>query len=304
MLPDNWCVMTNDQIGISMRIGATVFFTLMVLCVKLTSGTIPLGQVVFFRSVIALIPLVLFLRLTDDFPGGLSTKRPFGHVTRCLFGAAAMFASFATIQYLPIAEATIIGYVTPIFTMILARIVLAEQVTATRWIGVALGFSGILPLVLPDLTGTKANEEYLIGVSLGFITAMLTSVAMIQVRSLTKTENAGAIAFYFAFTCAVLGAATFPLGWSAPSMEEYALLVGAGFAGGIAHILMTLGYKYSEASKLAPFEYLSLVFAVLADLMIFDIVPASNFYVAAAFIFTSVSFVAIKDRRKPKPAQT
>ncbi|QUS57545.1 DMT family transporter [Pseudovibrio brasiliensis] len=296
--------MTNDQIGISMRIGATLFFTLMVLCVKLTSGTIPLGQMVFFRSAIALIPLVLFLRLTDDFPGGLSTKRPFGHIRRCLLGAAAMFSSFATIRYLPIAEATIIGYVTPIFTMILARIILGEQVTSARWIGVALGFSSILTLILPQLTSIQGNEDYLIGVSLGFLTAMLTSVAMIQVRSLTKTENAGAIAFYFALTCAVFGAATLPLGWATPSLEEYALLIGAGFAGGVAHILMTLGYKYSEASKLAPFEYLSLVFAVLADLLIFNIIPGSNFYVAAAFIIASVSFVAMKDRPKGKTVRT
>ncbi|MCR9127743.1 MAG: metallo-mystery pair system four-Cys motif protein [Rhodobacteraceae bacterium] len=74
----------------------------MVVCIKAVSLDVPLGQVVFFRSFFALIPLVIFLWLRREFPEGLKTKRPLGHLARSGFGALAMFASFASIARLPV----------------------------------------------------------------------------------------------------------------------------------------------------------------------------------------------------------
>lgn len=281
-----------------LRIGATFSFSVMVVFIKLLSDAIPTGQIVFFRSAFALIPLVLFLFMTHEFPSGLATKKPMGHILRCLLGCVAMFTSFTTIKYLPIADATIIGYLSPILGVILARFVLKEQVTAIRLIGVALGFSGMAVLILPDLTALNPDRTYLIGVGFGLITALVTACAVAQVRHLTKTESAGAIAFYFAMTCALAGLATWPLGWAQPSMEQLMFLIGSGIAGGFAHIMMTLGYKYSEISKLATFEYLSLAFAVIADLVIFSVVPSYNFYLSATLIIGATLLVAFKDRKK------
>jgi len=291
--------MTSDFTGISLRIGATFFFTVMILMIKWVAEEIPVGQTVFFRSAFALIPLVLFLTITREFPAGLRTKRPGAHVARCLFGCIAMFASFASLRYLPIAHATIIGYIAPILTVLLARLVLGEQVSGARWLGVVFGFAGMLVLVLPDLTGFEADRSYLIGVTLGFTMAIFTAGAKIQIRSLARTENAGAIAFYFALTCAVAGLATAPLGWAAPTSSQLVLLIGSGFAGGAAHIMMTLSYQYSEASKLATFEYLSLAFAVLADFLFFGIVPKASFYISARCSGLATLIVAFGDR-KPK----
>ena len=101
--------MSIDFKGISLRVGATFFFTLMVLFIKWLSDEIPVGQVVFFRSAFALIPLVLFLMWTREFPSGLKTKRPRSHFARCILGCLAMFASFASLKYLPLSHASIIG---------------------------------------------------------------------------------------------------------------------------------------------------------------------------------------------------
>ena len=295
--------MSSDFKGISLRIGATIFFTIMVLFVKLVSDTIPVGQTVFFRSALALVPLVLFLWITREFPGGLHTKRPLGHVARCLLGCTALFASFASLKYLPLAHATIIGYIAPILTVILARLILKEQVTQARWIGILLGFMGMLALILPDLIGVEPDQTYLIGVALSFTMAIFTAGAKIQIRSLAQTENAGAIAFYFALTCSVAGLVTLPFEWVTPSGEQLLFLIGSGFAGGVAHIMMTLSYQYSEASKLATFEYLSLAFAVLSDFVFFHIVPEANFYLSSLFILTAAMVVAFRDKL-PRPAKT
>lgn len=284
-----------DRSGILLRVGATLFFTIMVLFVKMLAGTVPLGQIIFFRSAVALIPLVLFLVWTREFPKGLATKRPGAHVLRCALGCAAMFASFASLAYLPMAHASIIGYLAPIMAVVLAWALLGEEVNRIRWISVALGFLGMLVLVVPELSATEIDKTYLTGVVLALVMAFLTAGAKIQIRHLALTENAGAIAFYFALTCALVGLATAVNGWLTPSAEQLVYLVGAGLAGGVAHIMMTLALQQSEVSKLAPFEYLSLVFAVLADAAVFHIVPGWSFYGATIIIFVAMWLIAFKD---------
>ncbi|WP_198939342.1 hypothetical protein [Motiliproteus sp. MSK22-1] len=74
------------------------------------------------------------------------------------------------------------------------------------------------------------------------------------------------------------------------------LLIGCGFAGGIAHIMMTLSYQHSEVSKLATFEYLALAFAVVADFVFFAIAPEPNFYLSSALIIAATIIVTLLDR--------
>ena len=288
--------MSTDFKGISLRVGATFFFTVMVLFVKWLSDEIPVGQVVFFRSAFALVPLVLFLMWTREFPSGLATKRPGGHVARCILGCLAMFASFASLKYLPLSHASIIGYMAPVLAVVLAAMLLKETVTGARWFGVLFGFLGMLVLVLPTATGANIDTAYLTGVGFALAMAILTAGAKIQIRSLALTENAGAIAFYFALTCTLAGLATLPFDWVSPGWQSLGLLICTGIAGGIAHILMTLSYQYSEVSKLAAFEYLSLVFAVIADVLFFNILPDVPFYAATACIICATAVVALKDR--------
>jgi len=277
-----------EATGIALRIGATFFFTVMVIFVKLLANEVPLGQVVFFRSAVALLPLVLFLMWTRDFPGGLRTKRPVAHILRCLMGCTALFASFASLKYLPLAHASIIGYLAPVLAVVLARFLLGEQVTGMRWLAVVLGFLGMLVLVLPGFQAETLDQPYLIGVGLAFAMAVFTAGAKIQIRSLAQTENAGAIAFYFALTCACAGAVSVFWGWVRPDGLQLTYLCGAGIAGGIAHIMMTLALQHSEISKLAPFEYLSLIFAVIADFLLFGFLPDSAFYVSTLMILTAL----------------
>lgn len=293
--------MSIDFKGISLRVSATFFFTLMVLFIKWLADEIPVGQVVFFRSAFALIPLVLFLMWTREFPSGLKTKRPGSHVARCILGCLAMFASFASLKYLPLSHASIIGYMAPILAVVLAGILLKESVSSARWFGVLFGFLGMLVLILPTASSADVDLTYLTGVGLALAMAVLTAGAKIQIRSLALTENAGAIAFYFALTCTLAGLATLPFDWATPNWNQLGLLVCTGFAGGIAHILMTLSYQYSEISKLAAFEYLALVFAVIADALFFDILPEPAFYAAATCIVCATLVVALKDK-SPKPS--
>lgn len=293
--------MSQDQFDLALRVAASFFFTVMVVFVKLTTETVPLGQIIFWRSAVALLPLVIYLHLTGDLPTGLLTKRPGSHILRCLLGLAAMATSFASLKYLPVADSTVIGYLTPIVMLILGRIMLGEEINRTRILAVVLGFVGVLVITVPAIEGSQ-GDGYLLGVMLGLITAVITAFAKVQIRDLTKTEHPGAIAFYFALVCAIGGLCSLPLGWASPDLVTYGYLIGAGLAGGLAHICMTLGLQLAETAKLAGVEYLSLIFAVGADLVVFQIWPGIAFVPATCLVLIAAYLVSFRD--KPTAAKS
>ncbi|WP_253913131.1 DMT family transporter [Pseudoruegeria sp. HB172150] len=284
--------------GILLRLLSGFLFAAMVVMVKATSEEVPLGEIVFFRSAFALIPLIAFLWIRGEFPSGLRTKRPWGHVLRSGFGAAAMFTSFAAIARLPVAEATLIGYLSPVLTAIAGVILLGERMTIFRIGGVVLGLAGVAVLVWPELGGGVADDGRLAGLVLGVITAILTALALAMTRSLARNESPGAIAFYFALASAAAGLATLPGGWVMPLAQGFWFLVLAGIFGGFAHIAMTVAFRYAEASRLAPFEYVALIWAVLADLLIFGLPLAPAFFFALPLVLGGAAFAALERSRR------
>lgn len=293
--------LSDDPVrGIGLRILSGLLFTGMVVFVKLASDAVPLGEIVFFRSFFALIPLVVFLWIRSEFPGGLSTKRPWSHLARSGLGALAMFASFATIARLPTAEATLIGHLSPVFMALAGALLLSERLTVWRVGGIGLGLLGVVALVAPDLGGTAFDQAKLVGYGLGLLTAVLTALALIMVRSLGRTESPGAIAFYFVVASMIGGVVTIPWGWLLPDGQTLFFLVFAGLFGGLAHIAMTLAFQYAEASRLAPFEYVALVWPVLADLLIFNLPFNTAFFIAVPLVLGGAALAAF-ERRKVAP---
>lgn len=285
---------TRPTFGITLRILSGFLFAAMVVCVKLVSDIVPLGEIIFFRSFFALIPLLILLWLRRELPSGLRTRHPWGHVLRSSLGAAAMFASFASIARLPLAEATLIGHLSPILTALAAALLLSERLTVWRMGGTALGLLGVLVLVGPELTGGETDVRRLAGYGYGLLTAVLTAFALIMVRSLNRTESPGAIAFWFVVVSMLGGLATLPWGWAIPGGNTLAFLVLAGLFGGSAHIAMTLAFRYTEASRLAPFEYIALVWPVLADLVIFQLPLASSFILALPLVLGGAALAAME----------
>ena len=275
--------------GILLRIVSTVFFAGMAVFVKLASHEAPVGQIVFFRSAFAIIPLMVFLLVRKEFPAGLATKRPLGHLTRSGLGATSMFLSFAAIARLPLADSTLVSYVTPLLTALLGGLLLGEALTRSKMTGIFLGMCGVLVLTLPQLIGTALGTTRLVGYGLGLLSAILAAGAMIQVRRLRPTQSPRAIALYFLLVSALASIFTLPTGWVAPSAGTLAVLVLAGLGGGLAHIAMTLSYRYAEASTLAPFEYLSLIWAGVLDLTVFRTSLSPWFLFAVPLLVTGAA---------------
>lgn len=284
--------------GIGLRILSGVLIAGMYVCVKAVSEDVPLGEIVFFRSFFALIPLIIFLWIRNEFPGGLATQRPMGHFLRASFGAIALFTSFAALARLNIAEAILIAQLSPMLTAIAAMVLLSERLTIWRVAGLGLGFAGVITLVWPELNGDGMERARLIGVGLGLVSAALSALALIMVRSLNQTESPGAIALYFVLASMSGALLTIPWGWVAPEAMTLILLIGAGLFGGFAHIAMTLSFRYAEASRLAPFEYIALLWPLLADLFIFQLPLSAMFFFAAPLVLLGAVAAANEGRTR------
>ena len=282
----------RPSLGITLRLLSGLFMAGMFVSVKAVSEEVPLGEIVFFRSFFAIIPLVIFLWIRAEFPKGLATKRPGAHFIRASFGALALFFSFAAIQRLNLAEAVLIAQLSPILTAIAAVILLSERLTRWRIGGLFLGFAGIVVLVWPELEAGARDQAKLIGYAIGIASAVLSALALIMVRSLNTTESPGAIALYFVLASMLGALLTLPWGWVVPVGHTLALLIAAGVFGGFAHIAMTLAFRYAEASRLAPFEYVAFLWPLLADLFIFNLPLSTAFILAAPLILAGALFAA------------
>jgi len=287
----------RPNFGIALRILSGVLFAGMVICVKAVSEDVPLGEVVFFRSAFAMIPLMMFLWLRHEFPQGLATKRPLGHFARASFGAGAMFASFEGVARLNVAEAVLIAQLSPILMSIAAVWLLRERLTIWRVGGLVFGFAGVVVMVWPEFGGGGASDARLIGFLMAVLSAALTAIALIMVRSLNRTECPGAIALYFVLASMIGALFTVPLGWIMPSGWALFLLIGAGLFGGFAHIVMTLAFRYAEATRLAPFEYIALLWPLLADVLIFRLPLSTNFLLAIPLVLIGAAVAAAEKNR-------
>lgn len=279
-----------------MRLLATLFFSLMSVSVRLASVEAPVGQIVFWRSAVALVPIIVYLAWRGQLRHGLRTERPLGHVKRSLYGCAAMFFSFLSIAHLPLALATALSFLAPLIVVPLAIATLGERPGIVVVAATLLGFLGVGLMLWPAMVGPELAVGTLIGVGAGLACAATTALAKTEIKRLTATEAPAAIAFYFAIICAACGLATLPFGWADVSRTALLALIASGVFGGLAHIAMTEAVARAPVSMLAPLEYTAMIWALLFDLIIFALWPGLISLLGALLIVIAAACVAVADR--------
>jgi drug/metabolite transporter (DMT)-like permease len=286
--------------GIALRLLATLFFSLMSLSVRLASVEAPVGQIVFWRSAVALVPILVYLAWRRQLRHGLRTERPLGHVKRSLYGCAAMFFSFLSIAKLPLALATALSFLAPLIVIPLAIAMLGERPGWFIGGATCCGFLGVALMLWPAMTGPDIAAGTLIGIGAGLACAATTALAKTEIKRLTATEAPAAIAFYFAVVCAACGLATFLFGWADVSRMALLALIASGLFGGLAHIAMTEAVARAPVSTLAPFEYTAMIWALLFDLIIFARWPGLISLSGALLIMIAAAAVAFAEQIKAR----
>lgn len=290
----------NPSLGIFLKLGSVMAFVAMQVLVKLTEGRIPSGEVVFFRSFFAFPVILAWLAWTHQLRVGLKTARPMSHVWRSAVGTGAMGLSFAGLQMLPLPEVTAISFAAPILTVVFAALFLGERVHAFRIAAVTLGMTGVMIVLVPQLSAVThggGDTTVALGALIVFASATLAAFAQIILRRMAGVERSATIVFYFTLASTLMSLFTIPFGWVRPSGHDAALLIVAGLFGGVGQGLLTSSYRFAPASVVAPFDYASMLFAIVLGYFLFAEVPTIWTLSGAALIITGGFLIIWRERQ-------
>ena len=223
--------------------------------VKWATGDLPPPVVVFFRNlfgVLVLLPFVLQGSRID-----LRTTRLGMHLLRCLLGIGAMYFYFFALSGLPLAEAIVLNFTSPLFIPIIARLWLKERLGSRSVIATVVGFIGAAFVMRPEADHFTKYSLF------ALISAVFASASLVGVRKLTSTEPAGRVVFYFAFGSSILTAGPLAWSWQTPEPTQWIPLLLTGALASCAQFLLTRGYARAPAAIAAVFHYLTVPTAAL-----------------------------------------
>jgi drug/metabolite transporter (DMT)-like permease len=287
--------------AIGLKLISALLFAFMSALVRQLRDVAPVGQMVFFRSAFAILPVVLVYAVRGELATAVRTSRPLGHLGRGLLSVGGMFTNFSALTRLPLADATAISFASPLITVALAAIILKERVRIYRWSAVVIGFAGVIVMLIPHLDigryAVIGGAAAAAGSMFAVISAFCNAGTVIQTRRLTQSETTSSIVFYFSLVCAIAGALTLPFAWHSPTPRELIALIALGVLGGFAHILLTESYRYGTASLVAPFDYTSMLWALLLGYWLFGELPDKLVYVGASIVAAAGLFVIWRERQ-------
>jgi drug/metabolite transporter (DMT)-like permease len=287
--------------GFLYMVESALAFTVMGVFAKLAGSRLPVAEIVFARGLVSLVLSVAALRRSGVSPWGLNRPRL---VVRGLIGASGLGCVFYALKFLPLADATVIQYLHPVFTAVLAALVLRERSGAWILLSIALGVAGVLLVARPAFlfgAGSAADLPPLaLLAALGG--AFLSACAYVAVRHLSATEHPVVIVFYFALVATF---ASLPFAAHAavlPRGLEWGMLAGVGIAAQLGQVALTHGLRLEPATRATALSYLQVVFAAIAGAVVFGDRPGL-WTAAGAVLILAGSLVAIRDgRRESVPA--
>jgi drug/metabolite transporter (DMT)-like permease len=290
----------NAMAGIGFKLSSVCVFLGMSSLLKASDG-IPAGELVFFRSFFAILPIIVYLIVRGELGVGLVTKHPVSHLWRGLVGSGGMAFGFYALTQLPLPEAIAISYATPLLIVVFSAMFFHEEIRLYRWSAVLVGFVGVIIIIWPRLTVFSGGLENMSSATLGAISALIAAcfaaTAMMLVRRLVQTERSATIVLYFSITSSLIGLCSLPFGWLMPTPEQFALLIGAGIFGGIGQILLTESYRHADMSVVAPFEYASLILSVIIGYIFFKDIPTVEMLLGGVIVVCSGLFIIYREHK-------
>jgi drug/metabolite transporter (DMT)-like permease len=295
---------TSPVVALSLATVALFTLTAMNAIIHEAAKVAPVGQLVFWRSFVALWPVLLYLQVRGQLGTAMRTRYPHKHLIRGILGSGVMMFNFIALAHLSVGQATAISYLTPILSICAAMVFLRERPGALVIGGVMLGLAGIILMLFPALVGSEVREGTLIGVAAGLAMAATGALSRVQVKDLTRTDPPASIALSFAVVSTLVGLSTLAFGWADLDMQTTMMLVGAGLLGAMGHIVLMEAVARAPVSLLAGYEYTGIIWAFLFDVALLGIVLDAWAISGAVVVVGAAMIVAYGQGRfaeKPAP---
>ena len=268
--------------------------------IRLLSTQIESVQTAFFRAVISVILLLPMIAAGRVKPW--HSKRIVGHFWRTAMGTGSMVLGFYAVSMLPLADATAIAFSQPLFSVVVAALILGEKVRWRRWSATVIGFAGVLIMVRPG------EGSLQLGALVALANAAAVSISILLVRRLSDSETPLMILTQFAIFSTILLTVPAILVWRWPDFWGWVLAVGIALSATVGQYFWVQAFKAGEMSAVAPFEYMRLPFAVFVGWLIWGEMPVIWTYVGASIVIGSALYIAhrehqlARERRRAAPA--
>ncbi|KMW56404.1 Integral membrane protein [Candidatus Rhodobacter oscarellae] len=304
----------RPALGIAFVLVAMVCISVNDMTIKRLSGDYPLHQMVFVRSGLGIIVSMVFVYLE----GGLAIlrpRRPVLHIVRALMIVMANMAFFMGLAVMPLAEATALFFVAPLFITLLSVPLLGEKVGWRRLSAVLVGFLGVLVIVGPGRAAFAGVPLWVL--ALPVVAAFGYAMMQVLTRALRMTAKASAMAVYIQLTFVLVGGVMYLIAgdgryaegleneslvfvlraWAWPAPEDmWAFGVLGAMSAAIGYTL-SQAYRLGDAATIAPYEYASLPLAIMWGWVIFGTLPGVSTALGILLILGSGVFVFIRARQ-------
>ncbi len=253
---------------------ASLFFSLMTVCVKKVDSRINIYELVFFRSLISLLITSLILKKKEINPWGNNRKLLF---LRGILGTVALVCIFYAIRNMPLSISTVIQYTYPIFISIFAGIFINEKISKNTVLSLILGWLGILVILNQSQLANINVEIEKLSIFIAFFGAISTAFAYITVKKLSATEDIFIIIKYFPLVSVIT---LFPIvlrNWVTPNLNDLFWIMGIGIFTQLGQTFLTIGLKKLPASEASTINYLQVFFGSIWGVLFFSELINVNF---------------------------
>ncbi|HYF07649.1 MAG TPA: DMT family transporter [Acetobacteraceae bacterium] len=282
--------------GIALQLAALATFVCMDTLVKGLTATFAVPQLMWARFLFGALIVAVFLRLWTG-PLPWRSRAPGLQTLRSLTLAASNLLFSTALAHVPLADATAVGFASPLLTVALARLWLGERVGARRWAGVIIGMAGVLVVLRPPLLFGGAGAAFHPALLLPLGTAAFFAVYQILTRKLAALDDPRTTILHTSLAATLVASALLPFSWRTPEPAEWGLLLLLGLLGGAGHGLLVLAYARAPASLLAPLSYTQMIWAMLAGILVFADWPDLPGLAGMAVIALGGILVALPGRR-------
>lgn len=279
--------------GVISALTGLFFLSLIAICVKLAGKTgAHTGWIVFiqYASAFALALIVSAKEKFRNVHSGILKME----IVRGVAGVLSFFCFAIAMAEIPMVDASLLQNTAPIFIPIIGMIWLKDAVDRRIWLGVILGFIGIVLIIKPDSGLFKAGDL------LGLASGVSLALGYVAMRLITRSDGFKTIIFYFALTAFVISLPVGIIFWSNPPIEGWLYSIASGLLLVSYLFMQQYSYKHAEPSKLSPFNYFVVIFVGLLDWWLFGHVP--DFLTLIGIVTVSVGGIIaiIKHEEKNK----
>ena len=245
----------------------------------------------YFVGISAFVTIYFGLQRRADL---LRCRRPGWQIARPGFLVASIACLFVSLTYLPIAEATAIGFTGPLFITALSVFFLGERVGWHRWLAVVIGLAGVMVIVRPG----GAVWHWSAGMAL--LGAICFALFQLVTRRLADQDRHQTTLLYTSIGGVAWASLLVPFFWTTPTIEHVGVFFLTGAMGAGAHFAMLQAFARAEASLLAPFNYSKIIWVTILGYLFFGDLPGIDTMIGCAIIATAGLYVVYREgRAKP-----